>query len=49
VDGQAANAISWTDTRIIAYLPSKGGSAESNTVTVNAVFCNASASFRISH
>ena len=40
VNGQVVDVVSWTDTRIIASFPAFGASAEGDTVTVGALFCN---------
>jgi hypothetical protein len=46
VNGQEVDALSWTDTEIVAALPAFGASAEGDTVTVSALFCNDSAPIR---
>jgi hypothetical protein len=46
VNGQAVDLLSWTDTLIIAALPAYGAAAEEDTVTVNALFCNDTATFQ---
>ena len=47
VNGQAVPVLSWTDTRIIAALPAFGASAECDTVTVGALFCNDTATIQL--
>jgi len=49
VNGQPVDVFSWTDTLIRCSLPADGAAADSNTVTVSSLFCNATASFRVSN
>ena len=41
INGGVADVISWTDTEIVASVSGYGAADEGDTITVNALFCNA--------